>query len=182
MEKVTLTITPPPQALPKGNKPRRGKGRPRKFSSQGHLEALIDEFFDYCKEEKIHPNKAEFALYLYTTKETLGDYESGKYDDAKNDYSYPIKRAYMQMESHWVGLLAKPAPAGAIFYAKNAFGYRDTVDHTSGGAPLQFALPAEILIKHQLATADPNALPPGQPPIDGNKDVQAVTSPDAVSS
>ncbi len=137
---------------------------------------MIDDYFEECKEEKKAPSKAGLRVFLYCTRETLSQYESGAYDDAKNKYSDTIKHTYAKMEEYWVNLLARSAPnAGAIFYTKNAFGYRDTVDHTSGGQPINFIMPSEITVKHQL-------IPPAQPaptPLNGNADVTPLPAPES---
>lgn len=129
------------------------------------------DYFDDCTTNKTHPNKASLALFLGVTRETLHKYETGTYDDEHNKYSDTIKRGYLQIESHWVNVLGRPAPAvGAIFYLKNALGYRDVVENPGGGTTINFVLPAEIAAKYQIVEPIPPApLPP--------EDVKVVEEP-----
>jgi hypothetical protein len=80
------------------------------------------------------PTKGGLALYLDTTRETLGDYEK------KEDYSDAIKRAYGLIENAWVQKLSGQSVAGVIFYLKNAYKEnwkdRNETDITTGGKPL----------------------------------------------
>lgn len=113
----------------------------------------IQDYFDDAHQNKAPPNKAGLSLWLGVHKDTLNEYAQGKYDTPDQEYSVAIKRAYGQIEQHWIGLLARPAPnVGAIFYMKNALGYRDVVENPGGGTTINFTLPPEIAAKHQLPT------------------------------
>lgn len=78
------------------------------------------------------PTKAGLALYLDTTRETLGDYLE------KDGFSDTLKRAYSHIEDAWTQNLAGQNATGSIFYLKAAFKYRDRqdIDVTSGGQPV----------------------------------------------
>lgn len=135
-------------------------GRPLKFKSVEELQAKIDEYFlsclDYKRDmfgnrlvDKEHPKHTKqnpvyimkqvkpytvtgLAVFLDTTRETLLDYQSGKYDDPDKDpelnqqFSDTIKRvkqmiyAYAE-EQLFVGRQA----AGPIFNLKNNYGWKD---------------------------------------------------------
>lgn len=141
-------------------------GRPRSFTDVMVMMQEIDEYFDDATLNKAHPNKAGLALWLGVAKSTLQDYADGKYDDAVNDFSAAIKRAYSQIEQHWIGLLGRPTPnVGAIFYMKNALGYRDVVENPGGGNTVNFVLAPEIADKYQLVPKTPDA-PTPLPPED----------------
>jgi basic membrane lipoprotein Med (substrate-binding protein (PBP1-ABC) superfamily) len=64
------------------------------------------------------------VLALETTKDTLDDYLSGKYNEEGKDFSYPIKRLKMYIESGYENLLHTGKPTGGIFALKN-FGWKD---------------------------------------------------------
>ena len=110
-------------------------GRPLKFKTPKELDDLIEAYWLNCSNNKLNPTKGGLAIYLDTTKETLGDYEN------KEGYSYSIKKAYNIIEESWVQALGnKQAVAGVIFYLKNAFKKdwrdRNETDITSGGKPI----------------------------------------------
>lgn len=167
--KVNLKITYPAgtnaqgQPLPAVTPTLNKGGRPRSFNTEQELRDGIEQYFFECEQNKLHPNKAGLAVYFGVTKENINEYARGTYDSTTDKFSVAIKEAHARMEDHWVNVLAKPAPTGAIFYMKNAFGYRDVVENPGGGTTINFVLPPEIAGKYNLPT--------GQPPIDGNKDV-----------
>lgn len=108
-------------------------GRPPKFKDIEELDELLSRYFQVCKDDKKIPTKAGMALYLDTTRETLGDYEG------KEEFSYTIKRAYQLIEEAWNQKLGgNTQVAGSIFYLKNAFhkDYKDKqeVDTTIKGS------------------------------------------------
>jgi hypothetical protein len=110
-------------------------GRPRKFETYNDLAAAIIGYFQSVGEiswPKNLPTKNGLAIHLGTTRETLGDYESGKYDDDDNKFSDAIKTAYGLIEEVWGQELSRQTTVtGIIFYLKNAFKWRDR--HEFGG-------------------------------------------------
>lgn len=110
----------------------------KKFENKEDLENLVYEYFANLDVHTM-PTKAGLALYLDTTKVTLGDYHNEVYGE---DFSYPIKRAYVKIEEAWVQRLTNQSVAGVIFYLKNAFKseYKDRheTDITSDGKQISF--------------------------------------------
>lgn len=86
------------------------------------------------------------ARALKTSRETLLDYESGKYDDKADDidaagdkFSDTIKDAKLRVQQNAEEFLMSGAPAtGAIFWLKNNAGWKDRqeVDHTTKDQPI----------------------------------------------
>jgi hypothetical protein len=153
-----------------------GGGRPLKFKSVKALQAKIDDYFDSCydyqldgfgnrivdqgagKDEEGNPyyvlkkvkafTVTGLALHLETTRETLMDYEKGKYDDDGNlteeqakankkidRFSDTIKAAKLRCYDDTEQYLYRPGTAtGAIFSLKNNYGWVDkTVTETENG-------------------------------------------------
>lgn len=138
-------------------------GRPLKFQSVEELQGKIDEYFKSCwtyardmfgnrlkdKEEKNEDGTPVFvmkhtkpytitglAVYLDTTRETLLDYESGKYDDPEkspeinSSFSDTIKKAKQLIYSYAEeSLFVGRNPAGAIFNLKNNWNWKDKYEH-----------------------------------------------------
>lgn len=81
------------------------------------------------------------ALALDTSRETLLDYEKGKYDDDdpiedhKPEFSDTIKRAKIKCQNYAEVMLFANSPTGAIFNLKNNYGWKDKTetDLTSKG-------------------------------------------------
>ncbi len=132
-------------------------GRPRKFSSVSGLESKARKYFNEClvKEEPI--TITGLAINLGTTRETLMDYESGKYDDVscgifaegidsstQKKFSDAIKKI-KQVCQHYaeVQMYEKNNPAGAIFALKNYnWSDKQEIDMTTKGEKLGYiALP-----------------------------------------
>ncbi len=126
-----------------------------KFRTPKDFEDLISDYFGLLKNDM--PTKAGLALYLDTTRETLGDYEK------RDGYSYTLKRAYYVIENAWVQRLTGQAVAGVIFYLKNAFknDYRDRneTDITTAGKPL--FLPSDVIKKYNLNDRTPDKIASG---------------------
>lgn len=94
------------------------------------------------------PNTAGLSVFMGMSRDTLYTY-------AKLDgYSDVFRRSEDVLEDRWLQILPK-APIGSIFFLKNKHGYRDQIDHTSDGKAIQFILPAEISVKHQLIAPEP---------------------------
>lgn len=140
-------------------------GRPLKFASAEELQNRIDEYFADCDphtEQKLVENGVNskgatvwvtrevmteqkpytitgLALALDTTRDTLIDYESGRYDDKDKEaevnekFSDTIKRAKLKCQNFTEAFLyTGKAPAGPIFSLKNNYGWQDRqeYDHT----------------------------------------------------
>lgn len=119
-------------------------GRPPAFSDVKDFEDRAYAYLDECKILNRLPNKAMLAFHLGVVKSTLYEYEK------KEDFSNALKSIYALIEDEWVQRLGKAHAAGSIFYLKNAFEYRDSVDHTTDGKPINFTVPQEIAAKHSL--------------------------------
>lgn len=74
------------------------------------------------------------ALALDTSRETLLDYESGKYDNGNDivgynpEYSDTIKKAKVKCEYFAEQMLFGNAPTGSIFNLKNNYGWKDRTE------------------------------------------------------
>lgn len=90
-------------------------GRPLKFPSPINFEKQINEYLDYCVENKQPLTVSGMCLYLGTTRETLSDYRN------KPEYADSIKRAKLTI-AHYVetGLLTgRINPIASIFHLTN---------------------------------------------------------------
>ena len=109
-------------------------GRPLKFQSVEELEVKIEEYFNSCYEERIeplgikrmvkvkHPTVTGLAVALDTDRQTLLNYEE------RPEYFDTIKRAKSRIEAELEQLMLDPTnrnATGAIFNAKNNFGWKD---------------------------------------------------------
>lgn len=136
-------------------------GRPLKFQNVGELQIKIEAYFGDCdphvakrKVIREKANNGEFymaeeqyitdqkpylitglARTLDTTRETLRDYESGKYDDAgKSDdenakFSDTIRAAKLRCEEYAEGhLFTGKNPAGARFSLNVNYGWVDKTE------------------------------------------------------
>jgi len=79
------------------------------------LEKAVKEYLESCDNLKKMPNRAGLCVFLGITKETYYQYKKKK---KLSDY---IKKFEENMQDVWVSRLNASAPAGAIFYLKNAF-------------------------------------------------------------
>ncbi|WP_336874392.1 terminase small subunit [Rhodococcus qingshengii] len=174
-------------------------GRPLKFTTVSELKLRINEYFDRCdphtemrrvidghgKEgnalwvdrEVLTPGVpytiTGLARALKTSRETLLDYESGKYDDKADDidaagdkFSDTIKDAKLRVQQNAEEFLMSGAPAtGAIFWLKNNAGWKDRqeVDHTTKDQPIPLLAgiaPATLVVEDDdggTAPADDSA-------------------------
>lgn len=140
-------------------------GRPLKFKTVAELQQKIDEYFGNCDphiakrqvkvmksdgssywaEEDYMTDQVPYtitglAIALRTTRDTLLDYESGKYDDPDRDeetnesFSDTIKAAKQRCqffaEQH---LFTGRNATGAIFSLKNNYGWEDRVVRENEG-------------------------------------------------
>lgn len=174
-------------------------GRPLKFNTVSELNLRINEYFDRCdphtemrrvidghgkegnalwvEREVLTPGVpytiTGLARALKTSRETLLDYESGKYDDkadvidaAGDKFSDTIKDAKLRVQQNAEEFLMSGAPAtGAIFWLKNNAGWKDRqeVDHTTKDQPIPLLAgiaPATLVVEDDdggTAPADDSA-------------------------
>lgn len=123
-------------------------GRPPKFKSEKELKRKIQEYFDSLKGPKYDsdgniigeqflrpPTITGLAVALNTVRSVLLDYEHGKFDDEKNNFSNTIKNAKARVEQFAEEELFryKGTAAGVIFNLKNNFGWKDSKELTHKG-------------------------------------------------
>ena len=99
-------------------------GRPRKFESAAELYEKGLEYIKEIQEKGDHLTFTGLCIALDTTRETLDDYFSGKYDDDYNKYSDSAKRLKQYCENYAEQRLFGNNPTGAIFALKN-YGWKD---------------------------------------------------------
>lgn len=89
-------------------------GRPRIYNDPEELNQECDNYFLSLKGGTIKPTVTGLALFLgFASKQSLYDYE-------KNElFSYPIKKALLQVENSYETSLYSNAVAGPIFALKN---------------------------------------------------------------
>ena len=128
-------------------------GRPRKFSSAEEMYKTGMDYISKCEAEKKHLTITGLAIALDTTRETLMDYESGKYDNENNRFSYTVKRLKIYCENYAEQRIFGNNPAGAIFALKN-YGWKDkTEQEISGpnGGPIQVTALSDDELEKRLA-------------------------------
>lgn len=160
--------TPTPEPIEEQNK----GGRPLKFATVAELKQQIETYFNTCdphtEMRRVETGVKQdgttnwatrevmteqrpytvlgLARALKTTRDTLIDYESGKYDDrddtdpSGDKFSDAIKEAKARInEQVEERMLSGAAPGSAsIFWLKNNAHWKDKteVDHTSDGKPM----------------------------------------------
>lgn len=95
-------------------------GRPRIYNDPDELDQECTKYFSQLKGEvTVKPTVTGLALFLgFASKQSLYDYE-------KNElFSYPIKKALLQVENSYETSLYSNAVAGPIFALKN-MGWKD---------------------------------------------------------
>ena len=102
-------------------------GRPRKFTDAESLYNSGMEYIDKVLGNGEHLTFTGLCIALDTTRETFGDYESGKYDDKDNRFSDSVKRLKQRCENYAENKLFANNPTGAIFALKN-YGWKDKQD------------------------------------------------------
>ena len=90
-------------------------GRPRRFQTEESFQNAILEYLKVCEDRKDLANKKGFCVFADITEDTF--YEQEAY------YPESYKKASHALEDRAINY--KGAPAMAIFYMKNAFGYQD---------------------------------------------------------
>lgn len=108
-------------------------GRPKKYQTEEELSQAIETYFAKTEESKEIANKAGLCHSLGISRETYSQY--------LKEYPDTIKETNVRLENIWIQRLASNAPTGAIFYMKNAFGYRDRqeTDITTKGNEVVFS-------------------------------------------
>ena len=96
-------------------------GRPCKFNSVEEMQKAIDEYFNYCDENKKPYTVSGLAYALDTNRQTLLDYQG------KEEFTDTIKRAKNKIERFNEELLySKDVPTvGVIFNLKNNYDWKD---------------------------------------------------------
>jgi len=114
-------------AAPKGNKYALGlttNGQKPFFSSPEEMQAKIIEYFNQCESNKENLKITGLCLFLgFESRQSFYDYE------AKEDFTYTVKRAKMVIESHYEEGLNTFKYGGSVFGLKN-LGWKDQVEQT----------------------------------------------------
>lgn len=109
-------------------------GRPLKFTNPDELEAKIEEYYKWAKENKKHITITGLAWFLDTNRRTLLNYENPdselykhiEDDKVKSRLIHSIKRAKARIEMEYEETLYnKNSAVGGIFVLKNNYGYVD---------------------------------------------------------
>lgn len=125
-------------------------GRPPLYTDVAELEAIIEEYFDWCdnRVQQVYSKKSDGVIEVnnpapYTitglarrigmTRETLLRYQE------KDTFSDTIKEAKLRVQEDVENRLMETAPTGAIFNLKNNFGYvdRQETDLTTQGEKIE---------------------------------------------
>jgi hypothetical protein len=112
-------------------------GRPAIWDSAVDFEKAVDAYF--ADKERVH-TWTGLALHLgFESRQSLEDYKT------KEGFSYPIKKALLQIEARYEEELFGRNPTGSIFALKN-FGWRDKQEveqktEHSGGIDITWAEP-----------------------------------------
>ena len=98
-------------------------GRPPIWDDPEAFEKKVDEYFQTQKPV----TWSGLALYLgFSSRDSLNDYAK------KPEFSDPIKKALLRIESYYEENISKNNPAGAIFALKN-FGWKDKQEVEQSG-------------------------------------------------
>ena len=121
-------------------------GRPLKFQSVEKLEAKIEEYKRYVKDNRKPPTYAGLAYFLGIDRKTLFNYS-----DKKSKFFPTIKKARAWIAMFWEEILMIQGKPGQIFMAKN-YGYRDIFEHQ---APTETSVPKiKITVKQSRKRPD----------------------------
>lgn len=116
-------------------------GRPPSIASPEEMEKRIVEYLNSIPRWGL-PTKAGLSFALGCHRDTLNKYEK------EPIFSDILKHWYPYFEDRWVQNLARPNATGTIFYLKNTYQYRDTMDVNPQGLTINFILPQEISGKY----------------------------------
>lgn len=108
-------------------------GRPLKFKSPEELQAKIDAYYEWAKENKKHITITGLAWFLDTNRQTLLRYEEDDSEllksvseDVRQAFRDTVKRAKARIEMEYEeSLYNKNSAIGAIFTLKNNYNYVD---------------------------------------------------------
>jgi hypothetical protein len=114
--------------------------RPAKWEDPEAFEKAVDEYFSM----EIRHTWTGLAIHLgFESRQSLEDYKK------KDGFSYPIKKALLQIEANYEDGLWGKNPAGSIFALKN-FGWRDKHEiEQSGGISIKFQEPGDYIYPSQ---------------------------------
>jgi DNA-packaging protein gp3 len=103
-------------------------GRPIKYETPELMEQAIGLYLQTCEAEKRKPTITRLALALgFESRQSFYDYEQ------KEEFSYIIKRARLEVEAGYEDGLRESNCTGSIFALKN-MGWKDkTEQEISGG-------------------------------------------------
>lgn len=102
------------------------RGRPLIFKSSQELSGKIDNFFEEYEAKGKALTMIALANYLGCDKSTLLDYAN-----KSDEFSFAIKKAKDRCEEYVVERLFNKFSPGAIFEAKNNYGYTDKQEITT---------------------------------------------------
>lgn len=95
-------------------------GRPPQFEKAEDLQKMIEAYYDQVIIDGRNPTITGLAYYLgFESRQSFYDYEE------KEQFTYTIKRARLQIEENYENALFNKNAAGPIFALKN-FGWKDT--------------------------------------------------------
>lgn len=108
-------------------------GRPLKFKSPEELQAKIDAYYEWAKENKKHITITGLAWFLDANRQTLLRYEEDDSEllksvseDVRQAFRDTVKRAKARIEMEYEeSLYNKNSAVGAIFTLKNNYNYVD---------------------------------------------------------
>lgn len=108
-------------------------GRPLKFKTPEELEAKIEAYYEWAKENKKHITITGLAWFLDTNRQTLLRYEEedsellkSVSEDVRQAFRDTVKRAKARIEMEYEeSLYNKNSAVGAIFTLKNNYNYVD---------------------------------------------------------
>jgi hypothetical protein len=127
--------------------------RPPKFKSAKDIESAAQKYFDSARENKEPITVTGLCIALDTTRESLCDYGSGKYDERDSSFSDTVKRVKLICENYAELRLYGNNPTGAIFALKN-FGWSDKVQNEvtgANGGPLEASITVNFVKPAQKA-------------------------------
>ena len=90
-------------------------GRPRRFQTEESFQECVIEYLKVCEDRRDMANISGFCVFADITRDTFYEYETY--------YPNSYKKAKQALEDRAINY--KGAPAMAIFYLKNTFGYQD---------------------------------------------------------
>ena len=128
-------------------------GRPLLFQTEEELHSKIREYLDSVIVKEDQPTITGLAYYLgFESRQSFYDCE------AKEQFSYTIKRARLLIEANYEQALFSKNPTGPIFALKN-FGWRDRQEidqKLSGGISVNWTDPK---LRHTDDKGGPGELP-----------------------